>query len=101
MVLGPRLPFGTRIATCAWGAITLTDRGISDDKLICSANPLTDDERARVIRFFRFYARCKAALNALRRRPGRNACDGWRAAEDAIARATPRTASWSGAPVVY
>src|SRR5471032_2319808 len=37
VVLWPRLPFGTRIRVQAWGAVTLTDRGMSDDKLICSS----------------------------------------------------------------
>jgi len=40
VVLGPRLPRGTRTRVKAWGAVTLTDRGMSDDKLICSAHPL-------------------------------------------------------------
>ena len=34
LVLGPRLPFGTRLRVRTWGAVTLTDRGMSDDKLI-------------------------------------------------------------------
>ena len=33
LVLGPRLPFATRIRVTAWAAVTLTDRGMSDDKL--------------------------------------------------------------------
>ena len=36
LVLGPRLPLGTRIRAKAWGAVTMTDRGMKDDKLICS-----------------------------------------------------------------
>lgn len=101
LVLGPRLPFGTRIRIKAWGAITLTDRGMVDDKLICSPRPLTAAERARVLRFFHFYAKCKGVLNFLRGRPGRNACEGWRSAEQAIARARPRMDSWQGPPVKY
>jgi inorganic pyrophosphatase len=89
LVLGPRLPLGTRLRLPAWGAVTLTDRGLSDDKLICSAHPPSAAEIRRVLRFFRFYARCKALLNLLRRRPGRNACDGLRTADDALARARP------------
>lgn len=58
LVLGPRLPFGTRIRVRAWGAVTLTDRGLSDDKLICSAHALTMAERRRVLCFFH-YARCR------------------------------------------
>ncbi len=36
LVLGPRLPLGARIRVKAWGAVTLIDRGMSDDKLVCS-----------------------------------------------------------------
>jgi len=101
LVLGPRLPLGTRLRLRAWGAVTLTDRGMSDDKLICSAHPPTPSERANVLRFFHFYAKCKGLLNLWRRRPGRNACDGWCDAAEAIARAWPRDDSWGGAPVEF
>jgi len=101
LVLGPRLPLGTRLRTLAWGAVTLVDRGMCDDKLICSDRPVTDAERRGVLRFFRFYARCKGALNALRRRPGRNASEGWCDAAFAIARATPRTDRWSGPHIEF
>jgi inorganic pyrophosphatase len=101
VVLGPRLPYGTRKRVRAWGAVTLTDRGMSDDKLICAAGPLAPDERRKVLRFFRFYARCKALLNLWRRRPGRNACEGWCTASEAIARARPRDAAWQGPNVPY
>jgi inorganic pyrophosphatase len=99
LVLGPRLSLGSHVRVKAWGAVTLTDRGMADDKLVCSAQPLTAAERAFVLRFFHFYARCKAILNFVKRRPGRNACDGWRSAREAIARARPRQDSWQG-PVV-
>jgi inorganic pyrophosphatase len=101
LVLGPRLPFGTRLRVRAWGAVTLTDRGMADDKLVCSSRPLTPAERTGVLRFFRFYARCKGLLNFVRRRPGRNACEGWRSAEQAIARAQPRRDEWKGPPVEF
>jgi len=90
LVLGPRRPLGARFRTLAWGAVTLTDRGMSDDKLICSDRPVTPAERQQVLRFFRFYARCKGLLNLWRGRPGRNASEGWCEAAQAIARATPR-----------
>ena len=45
VVLGPRLPLGTVLRVRAWGAVTLTDRGMSDDKLICSSTPLRVEER--------------------------------------------------------
>lgn len=101
LVLGPRLPLGTRLRTRAWGAVTFTDRGMSDDKLVCSDQELRPADRLRVLQFFRLYARCKGLLNVLRRRPGRNGCDGWCAASDAIARATPRTADWRGPEIEF
>ncbi len=101
LVLGPRLALGTQLRVKAWGAVTLTDRGMSDDKLICSAQPLQPAERQRVLRFFAFYARCKGWLNFWRGRPGRNACDGWLPAREALARATRRDETWRGPPIEF
>jgi len=101
LVLGPRLPLGARIRVRAWGAVTLIDRGMADDKLVCGAHPLTPAEKAFVLRFFRFYAKCKGVLNFVRGHPGRNACEGWRTAVQAISRAQPRPGSWQGPPVDY
>ena len=89
LVLGPRLRYGTRLRVRAWGAVTLTDRGLSDDKLVCCAHRPSAAQIEAVLRFFRFYARCKALLNWWRRRAGRNGCDGWCEASVALARATP------------
>jgi inorganic pyrophosphatase len=74
---------------------------MQDDKLVCSARPPTAAERRRVLRFFRFYARCKAILNVLRSSPGRNACEGWCTAERALARARPRDREWLGPAVKF
>jgi inorganic pyrophosphatase len=101
LVLGPRLPLGTRTRVKAWGAVTLTDRGMMDDKLICSDRPLDASTRSDVLRFFHFYAKCKGLLNVWRRRPGRNACDGWCDAREALARATPRDDSWRGPTIDF
>jgi inorganic pyrophosphatase len=101
VVLGPRLPFGARTRVRAWGAVTLTDRGMSDDKLICSHSPPDPSQRRRVLRFFHLYARCKGLLNVWRRRPGRNACEGWCGAREALDRARPRDPSWQGPPVGF
>jgi len=101
LVLGPRLPVGTRLRVKAWGAVTLADRGMVDDKLICSAAPPSLSERRNVLRFFAFYAKCKGLLNIWRRRPGRNACDGWCEAAQALARARPRVDSWQQAPIEF
>lgn len=101
LVLGPRLLLGTRIRVKAWGAVMLTDRGMTDDKLICCERSPTLREREDVLRFFRFYAKCKELLNIWRRRPGRNACDGWCEATQALARARPRNDSWKGSPIEF
>jgi inorganic pyrophosphatase len=101
LVLGPRLRFGTRMRVKAWGAITLTDRGMSDDKLVCSDHAPSLDEWHNVLRFFHFYAKCKGLLNVWRRRPGRNACEGRCDAVEAIARARPLPASWNGSPIPF
>ena len=101
LVLGPRLPFGGRVRMRAWGAVSLTDRGMSDDKLVCARDPITARQRHNVLRFFRFYAKCKGLLNVLRGRPGRNACDGWCDARTALSRARPRDASWTGPSIEF
>jgi inorganic pyrophosphatase len=94
VVLGQRLDRGTQLRMPAWGAVVLRDRGMVDHKLICSAQPPDETARAAVLRFFGFYARSKGLLNVLRRRPGRNACEGWIEARHALACAKPRDASW-------
>lgn len=101
VVLGPRLPLGTRVCARAWGAVTFIDRGMKDDKLICSHHAPDAQERAAILRFFRFYAKCKAILNMWRRRPGRNACEGWFDASHALARARPRPPGWEKARVGF
>lgn len=74
---------------------------MSDDKLICSIGQPTRDEIGKVLRFFRFYARCKGLLNVWRRRPGRNACEGWCSAAQAFARARPLPDTWERSPVPF
>lgn len=101
VVLGPRLPLGARVRVPAWGAVVLADRGMTDDKLICSAEPVSFNQRRMVLFFFHFYAKCKGLLNLWRLRPGRNACDGWCTAREAIARAKPRDDTWRGPPVPF
>jgi inorganic pyrophosphatase len=101
VVLGPRLPAGTLLRVKAWGAITLRDRGMIDDKLICSHEPLLPGQRSELLRFFRFYAKCKGVLNFVRRRPGRNACEGWLEARAALARARPRDDAWHGPKIGF
>ncbi len=101
VVLGPRLPAGCQVRIPVWGAITLTDRGMSDDKLICSDQPISSADRRFLLGFFHMYAKCKALLNIYRRRPGRNGCDGWISVDQAMERARPRPASWQGSPIEF
>ncbi len=101
LVLGPRLPLGTRLQVRAWGAVILADRGLTDDKLVCAFAPPTPAQRRAVLRFFHVYARCKAVLNWVRGQSGRNACDGWCSATEAISRAVPLPDNWSGPRVGF
>ncbi len=101
VVLGPRLPLGTRVRVRAWGAIGLSERFMYDDKLICSAEPLRDSQRRAALRFFHFYAFCKGWLNFWRGRQGPSRCEGWGAASDAIARAKPIGSDWCGPRISY
>jgi inorganic pyrophosphatase len=101
VVLGQRLHRGTQLRVPVWGAVVLRDRGMVDHKLICSAQPLEESARTAVLRFFSFYARCKGLLNFLRGRPGRNACEGWIDAREALACAKPRDASWHGPTMTF
>ena len=66
------------------GAVTLCDRGMMDDKLICTDNPVSAVQREGVLRSFRLYARCKGLLNLWRGRPGCNGCEGWYEADLAL-----------------
>ena len=102
VVLGPRLPRGTKVTVRAFGAVGLTDHGMYDDKLICSNQPIDRWQRLQVLLFFTFYAKCKWLLNLIRGRGGRNACEGWGDAKAAIARARPRNdVAWKGPTVLF
>ena len=101
LVLGPRLQRGARVRVMAHGAVGLTDRGMYDDKIVCSPGPLSRSDRNRVLRFFRFYGQCKRLLNFYRGRPGLTRSEGWGSADDAIARATRRDAAWHGPAIPF
>ena len=102
VVLGPRLPRGSRVTVQAFGAVGLTDRGMYDDKLICSYHPVGRWQRFQVLLFFTFYARCKWLLNLFRGQTGHNACEGWGDPMAAIARARPRNEeAWQGPTMIY
>jgi len=101
VVLGPRLPQGARIRLPARGAVGVAERGYYDDKLICSAQPLTQAARCRVLRFFRLYSRAKRLLNGLRGRALDGHCAGWGDARVALARAPVRDERWTGPRVPF
>jgi len=102
VVLGPRLSRGSRVTVRAFGAVGLTDRGMYDDKLICSHHPVGRWQRFQVLLFFTFYARCKWLLNLFRGQTGRNACEGWGDPKAAIARARPHNeAAWQGPTIPF
>ena len=89
LVLGARLPRGTRVQVKALGAVGFTDHGRYDDKLVCSSRPLLRWQGTIVLLFFHFYGWCKRLLNFCSGRQGRTVCEGWGNAKDAIARASP------------
>ena len=91
-VLGPRLRRGTRLTVPVVGAIRITDRGMSDDKLICSSRAIGSVKRLLILLFFKFYAKCKGFINFCRGYSGRNYCHGWRDAAEMLERAAIRKA---------
>ena len=104
VVLGPRLPAGSRVQAFACGAVRLQDRGLYDDKLICTTAPLDGAglarARCRTLAFFRVYGWAKGLLNAWRGWPGRTGLSGWVGAERAWRCSRPHSCpQWTG-PVV-
>jgi inorganic pyrophosphatase len=93
VVLGPRVPAGTVVQAFAQGAVGLYDRGLYDDKLICSPTDLDPRGLRRtrrvVVAFFAVYGVAKRLLNIWRGRPGRTRSAGWVSAEDAWGRSKP------------
>ncbi|MBK7825309.1 MAG: inorganic diphosphatase [Nannocystis sp.] len=77
VVLGPRLPHGTRRSLVAVGVIGFLDLGVHDPKVICSEGPLSPRQRVGLELFFRSYATFKRALAAARRQPGATCYLGW------------------------
>lgn len=77
VVLGPRLPAGTRRSLPAHGVVGFLDLGVHDPKVICSAAPMTARERAGLELFFRSYAGFKRALAFARGRHEPTRYLGW------------------------
>jgi len=77
VVLGPRLPAGTRLQVAAVGVIGFLDIGVHDPKVICSAAALTPAQRAGLVVFFRSYAGFKVLLARARGQAGATRYLGW------------------------
>jgi len=90
VVLGPRLPVGTKVRVPARGAVVMIDHGLYDDKLICSYSPIATWKQQLILVFFMIYAKSKSLINLLKGFRGRNRCEGWHEAKVCLARATPR-----------
>ena len=71
LVLGPRLPLGTRLEVRAWGHVDFIDAGAEDPKLVCTlASPPSRAQWCQVRAFFVLYARLKGLLNRARAQRG-------------------------------
>ena len=98
VVLGGRLRRGMRLRIPAVGAVRMTDHGEPDHKLICSARPVGKRLRARILLFFRFYAKCKGLINFCHGRLGKNRCMGWMDAGEAIGEAAAHSSGNNDLP---
>jgi inorganic pyrophosphatase len=70
IVLGPRVPRGTRVRLPVIAEIDFIDEGQVDTKLVLGVRPLTEGERRGLETFFRVYALAKRLLARLRGRRG-------------------------------
>lgn len=67
VILGPRLPLGTRAELPVRGLVRFVDAGVPDDKWVVSTWPPSQDTWMSVRAFFAVYARFKRGLYRLRR----------------------------------
>jgi inorganic pyrophosphatase len=70
LVLGPRLPTGSRQWLQVLGRVRFVDAGLADPKWVCGRSRLSARERISIDAFFNFYARVKRLVNAARGLPG-------------------------------
>ncbi len=89
VVLGHRLPVGTKVTSLAIEGIGMIDHGLHDDKLICSDSPISPLKKQLILLFFMIYAMAKNLINLLKGLKGLNRCEGWIGANACLARATP------------
>jgi inorganic pyrophosphatase len=77
LVLGPRLAAGSVVQTRVFAVVHFLDAGQVDDKLVCGEIEPSAAERDAILAFFRWYARAKRVLHALRREPTDTRLLGW------------------------
>jgi len=87
VVLGPRLPAGSRHSLPVVGVVRFVDAGQTDDKLVASSSCPDRATRRRVARFFRVYAVARRLLNLRRGVTGTTEYRGlcWRDEDPALA----------------
>jgi inorganic pyrophosphatase len=71
IVLGRRLPAGTRVSLPVVAEVHFIDEDADDRKLVLSRHPLTAGEERGLVWFFRGYVLLKRLVAQLRGRPGR------------------------------
>jgi inorganic pyrophosphatase len=81
LVLGPRLPKGTRMQAHVLARANFYDAGSFDGKWVCGQS-MSERERQGLVLFFSVYARCKAMLNWLRGVHGKTSFEGLELAAD-------------------
>jgi inorganic pyrophosphatase len=77
VVLGPRLPLGSTVASTKRARVDFLDGGRFDPKWVCADAPLSRFQRLQVAGFFRCYAIAKRLINRIRRKQGPTRYRGW------------------------
>jgi inorganic pyrophosphatase len=77
LILGPRLPLGTKSMVTVRGRVNFIDSGRLDPKWICARTPMSALQRVEVEIFFRFYAAAKRLINRVRGKTGPTRYLGW------------------------
>ncbi|MGD8317320.1 MAG: inorganic diphosphatase [Myxococcales bacterium] len=77
LILGRRLPRGSKSTVAVRGRVDFIDSGRPDPKWICAGAPMSARQRLQVEIFFRFYAAAKRLINRFRGKTGPTRYLGW------------------------
>lgn len=77
VVLGSKLPLGSRAKVTPRARVDFIDAGCPDPKWVCADRPLSGLQRLQVVGFFRCYAVAKRLINRVRGRQGPTRYRGW------------------------